>query len=122
LYSLGVPPEIIGTGRGLQQAKTDGTLPLVEQYFLHMKDQLKKAFAYVQVDALALLADRSPYWNDIAEDVRGVGEYLGISPGPTTNEEKEHAAIVWYIVSNIDNLDTLPEQFDLAAKLRKSLG
>lgn len=122
LYSLGVPPEVIGTGRGLARAEKEGKLGIVEKYFVHLKESLKKAMAYVNKDALSLLSDRSPYWSDIREDIRQIESYVGVQAGPISDEEKEHAALAWYIVSNLDNIESSAEQLDAAAKLRKSLG
>lgn len=122
LYSLGIPPEIIGTGRGLADAKKEGLLDVVETHYLGLKSALRQAGRFVNKDALLMLAQHSPHFQDIQEDVSRVEEYLGVEVGPQTEEEKEHAGLVWFIVSNIDNVRTLEEQLAQAALLRKSLG
>ena len=43
LYSIGIPPELIGTGRGLKEAKKLGTLPLIEKYYLNLHSDLIRA-------------------------------------------------------------------------------
>lgn len=122
LYSLGVPPELIGTGRGLAQAKKQGTIELVEKYYIHLKDDLRRAGRFFQRDALKMLNARSVAWDGIDEDVHGIEEYLGEELGPRTPEEKEHAGLVSVMVTNIDNLSAMTEQLLAAALLRKSVG
>lgn len=122
LYSIGVPPEIIGTGRGLALAKKEGLMETIEKYYINIKSDLRRAARYVNKEALAVLAQQSPHWQDVEEDIRAVEEYLGEDVGARTPEEKEHAALVWFISSNLDQIATMGEQLNQAALLRKSLG
>jgi phosphoenolpyruvate carboxylase len=122
LYSLGVPPEMIGTGRGLVEAKKHGYLKEIETHFFGIREALREAGRFVNKESLSLLSELSPHWQDVQKDVAYVEEYLGEEIGPKTSEEKEHASLSWFIVSNIDNVKELGEQLAQAALLRKSLG
>src|SRR3989344_2318918 len=122
LYSLGVPPELIGTGRGLAEAKKKGQLETIEKHYLGIKSALRRAGRFVNKESLSLLAELSPHWQDVLSDVGFIVAYLGEELGAQTAEEEEHAGISWLIVSNIDNVKELGEQFAQAALLRKSLG
>ena len=122
LYSLGVPPELIGTGRGLAEAKKKGQLETIEKHYLGIKSALRRAGRFVNKESLSLLAELSPHWQDVLSDVGFIEAYLGEELGAQTAEEEEHAGISWFIVSNIDNVKELGEQFAQAALLRKSLG
>jgi phosphoenolpyruvate carboxylase len=122
LYSLGVPPEIIGTGRGLAWAKKEGFLPIIERYYLNLKDDLRRAGRFVQKETLDQLSQESVVWDDVIEDITAIEEYLGEPLGPKTLEEKEHAELVSFIVTNRENLDSVSDQLAQAALLRKSLG
>ncbi|MEK7119174.1 MAG: phosphoenolpyruvate carboxylase [Patescibacteria group bacterium] len=122
LYSLGVPPELIGTGRGLVQAKKQGNIELMEKYYIHLKDDLRRAGRFFQRDALEMLKAQSAVWESVEEDIQGIEEYFGEELGPKTAEEKEHARLISVIVTNIDNLSAMTEQVHQAALLRKSMG
>ncbi|MBI5449252.1 phosphoenolpyruvate carboxylase [Candidatus Gottesmanbacteria bacterium] len=122
LYSLGVPPELIGAGRGLSEAKKQGTIALIEKYYLHLKADLRRAGRFFHRDALEMLQMQSAAWEDINEDIQGIESYLGEELGPKTSEEKEHAALVSVIVTNRENLSAMTEQLHAAALLRKSMG
>ncbi len=122
LYSLGVPPEIIGTGRALAWANKHGYGPLVEKYYIHLKDDLRRAGRFIQKDAVAQLSHDSAVWDDVIADIAAVEDYLGESLGPETPEEHEHAELVSFIVSNRDNLPSLVDALHRVALLRNSLG
>ncbi len=122
LYSVGAPPEIIGTGRAIASAKKTGSMELVERYYLNLRDNLKDALGFVNIHAIELLANESVFWNDVLDDVHGIEDYLGIQAGPTTPEEKEHADLSNYIVSHLHDIESCTEQFSAQAHLRKSLG
>jgi len=122
LYSVGAPPEIIGTGRAIAQAKKTGAMEHIEHYYLNLKDNLTSAIGFVNVKAIELMANDSLAWKDVLEDVRGVEEYLGIQAGPTTPEEKEHAQLSQYIAGHLHDMSSCTEQLSTQAHLRKSLG
>ncbi|MCL6581077.1 MAG: phosphoenolpyruvate carboxylase, partial [Firmicutes bacterium] len=90
LYTIGLPPEFIGTGRGLAE--------VVDRYGPAGLDALRRYYPSLAADLsfagrfLNLNAARSFLSADALEqvtwDVRGVAETLGLTPGPQTPEDE----------------------------------
>jgi len=122
LYSLGIPPEIIGTGRGIRYAIDNGQIKLLEKYYLNIKDDLRKAGRYVQKDELIKLAKDSQVWKDILKDIEEIEKYLGEKFEPKTKEEKEHFELVKKLHEKMDSGKNFQIYLNRLAVLRKSLG
>lgn len=125
LYSVGVPPELIATGRGLRKARSQGLLELLETYYPALRADLHHAGKYLNRENLALLAADDSSFADIQEDVSGIEEVLGIQLGP----EKPHHLIHRNLTSTLNQRlradgDVHLIQRDLveAAVIRRSLG
>lgn len=86
LYSIGVPPELITTGRGLRLAEKRGHMPLIDRYYPALRDDLQHAGKYLNRENLDALAKSSPVFKDIRDDVREIEDILDIHLGP----EKPH--------------------------------
>ena len=121
-YSLGIPPEFIGTGRGLAAAREAGLMPIVEKHFFTLRWELTHAGKFLNMENLERFAREHDWARDILEDVRLCEEILGIELGP----QKEHHFLHRNVTSNIVLKKGLGEDFagDIieAAVLRKSLG
>ncbi len=96
LYTIGLPPEFIGTGRGLAEVRRrygpDG-LAALERYYPTLRTDLAFAGRFLDLDtAGAFLTPKTV--SDISADVRGVGETLGLSPGPQTPEDEFYRTLV----------------------------
>lgn len=76
LYSLGAPPEIIGTGRGLKAIQQQGLLPTLEKYYSSLCADLQTAFSYYSPKAVQILAKTNPAWNDVIQDATIIAEFL----------------------------------------------
>lgn len=122
LYSLGIPPEIIGTGRGIKYVREIGKEPLLEKYYVGLKRELKRAGGFLYKEGLAKLAQQSEIWQGILEDVRQIENYLGEELGPVTQEEKAHADIVKILHQRLASSRSYAEHLQTLAVLRKSLG
>lgn len=124
LYSIGVPPELIGTGRGLREIGLGQkeNLALLEKYYVNIKADLTRAGRYVNKTVLNDLSKQSPAWEGIRQDVEAIEEYLGHELGPVTFEEKQHHIIVEEIYHRIQTGESAAELLKEAALLRKSLG
>ncbi len=122
MYSLGIPPELVGTGRVLKQMKDKGSLALVEKYYLHMKEDLVMAGRFLNKKSLETLAQNIPAVTLIAQDVQAIEEYVGESLGPQTAEEKEHKELVDLILARLARGKLTDDLLTQAAILRKSLG
>lgn len=122
LYSLGIPPEFLGTGRGIKYAIKNNQIKLLEKYYLNIKDDLRRAGRFLQKDELIKLAKKSQVWKDVLEDIYEIEEYLGEKLGPITIEEKEHFEIVKKIHEKINLGKKYQKYLNRLAVLRKSLG
>ncbi len=122
LYSLGIPPELIGTGRGLHAAQKLGKLPLIEKYYLNLRNDLERAGRFVQKDVLTKKAKNSPVWNDLLQDVTYVESFLRHELGPQSSDEKEHHKYVKALRTKLDSKEPTQKIIEKAAVLRKSLG
>ena len=122
LYSLGIPPEIIGTGRGIKYAIKTNQTKLLEKYYLNIKEDLRRAGRFVQKDELIKLAKKSQVWKDVLEDVSEIEEYLGEKLEPKTKEEKEHFETVKKLYEKMNSGKKYQGYLNRLAELRKSLG
>ncbi|MEK7162156.1 MAG: phosphoenolpyruvate carboxylase, partial [Patescibacteria group bacterium] len=117
-----VPPELIGTGRGLARAKKDGTLHLVEKHYTNLKHDLYFAGKFLYKQGLEELAKTSPAWENIRQDVLEIESYLGQPLCAKYLNEQEHQLIsakIHKLLKGKKNITPLIEQ---SALLRKSLG
>jgi phosphoenolpyruvate carboxylase len=122
LYSLGIPPEMIGTGRGLHDAQEQGYLPVVEKYYVYLREDLLQAGKYINKAVLAKFAKQIPAFAEIQKDIEYIEKYLGIEFKPTTPEETEHHALVARIYEKLEKKQPLTDTITESAILRKSVG
>lgn len=121
-YSMGIPPEFIGTGRGLKKAKKHGLLPVLEAHFKTLAWELTHAGKFLNKENLSKLAKQYDWAQEIKKDVILCEEILGMGFGPY----KDHHFLHRNTTSNIllKQKLGLPFEDDLleAAVMRKSLG
>jgi phosphoenolpyruvate carboxylase len=136
LYSIGVPPELIGTGRGLRsvipakagiQADSSGSqikfgMTVLEKYYLNIRQDLKRAGAYLNKKNLRALALKSKFFKGIEEDVLEIEKYLGEKLEPKTRDELEHQKISTKILQALNSKKSTKDLVEKSALLRKSLG
>jgi phosphoenolpyruvate carboxylase len=120
LYTLGVPPEFIGTGRGIAQAAKAGLNP--ERFYKNLRNDLIFAGRYLNKKNLAELAQRNRYWRDIAMDITLIEGYFGITLGPKKNGDIEHQKITTTALKRYRAGKSISQQIVASGKLRKSLG
>ena len=113
MYSLGLPPELIGTGRGLAKAN----IKLIEQTYIGIKDDLRRAGRFLNKKTL-----KKFQLEGVEEDVKAIEEYLGEPLGPVTSNELEHKELVDLIVTRLERGNLTGDLLTQAAILRKSLG
>jgi phosphoenolpyruvate carboxylase len=125
LYSLGVPPELIATGRGLKAAKEEGLLPLVERYYPALREDLHHAGKYLNRENLDLLSRRYPAFAPVQEDTESIEKILGISLGPEKPHHLIHRNItstIFYRLHGNTGRDAITGDIVEAGKIRRSLG
>ncbi len=122
LYALGVPPELIGTGRGLREAQEKGLLNSLKGFYHNLEKDLILAGHYLNKENLEFLSKRLPAWKGVKKDVDAVEKFLGLELGPETVEHYLHrnltssTYLLWQ--SGRDPSDAILK----AAKIRRSIG
>lgn len=123
LYSIGIPPELIGTGRGLKGLSVKGEgEKVLEKYYLNLRQDLQRAGAYLNKKNLSLLAKKNKYFKAIVEDVAGIEKYLGGKLEPVTKDELEHQKLSSKLLQNLNAKKPIKDLIEKSAILRKSLG
>ncbi len=121
LYSIGVPPEFIGTGRGLKQLSKE-EVKILKKTYLNFKKDIVIAGHYLNKESLKKLSKKYPVFKLVEEDVLILEEFFGEIFRPKTLEEKEHHLLTSRIVDGLNKKEKLTDTIVRAALLRKSLG
>jgi len=124
LYSIGVPPELIGTGRGLQVLKTDKMrelLDLLQSIYLNLRSDLLHTISYTNFDVLEKLAKNTTGFDEVLADVRGIQDYLGQEP-VLTEDQIEHNKVTSQIFERLNSGKDITNLIEKAALLRRSIG
>ncbi|MHA1239073.1 MAG: phosphoenolpyruvate carboxylase [Candidatus Odinarchaeia archaeon] len=132
LYSVGIPPEIIGVGRALKELeKYNETIldKLLRYYFPSFGKYLQFAMSFINLNAAAKVFSTKVIEN-ISEDVRYIKEYFNLRPEPNieheliTNMLSEYFRYVYILGKPVsDSLKEMAKHLILiAGKERRSLG
>lgn len=122
LYSLGVPPELIGTGRGLAAAKKAGKLHLIEKHYKNLRHDLYFAGKFFYRQGLINLAKKNPAWKAVLRDVEEIELFLGKPLEPKYLNEQEHQLVSAKIHQHINGGRELSRLIEQSAVLRHSIG
>lgn len=121
MYSLGVPPELIGTGRTLRALhKYEGEL--LHEVYQYLPHDIRQAGRYLNKENLALFARRHKGWAAIKQDIEFIETYFGTTLGPSTTNEYLHRNATSDIYHLSRQRKPIAESVLKAGKLRKSLG
>ncbi|MHB0977335.1 MAG: phosphoenolpyruvate carboxylase [Candidatus Aquicultorales bacterium] len=96
LYSIGLPPEIIGTGRGLRElSERFGEEAIGRLLSAHpgLNDNLAFALRFAQLETAAEFLTEEALFQ-IEDDLRYISEYLSLKPGPATKEDRLYHTIL----------------------------
>jgi phosphoenolpyruvate carboxylase len=122
LYSFGIPPELIGAGRGLRAAEKKGLIGELDMFYVNLRRDLIEAGTYLNKENLRFLIQRSSAWQDVQDDIEAIESFLGEELGPRTPEHFLHrnftsnSYFLWH--AGRDFSGPVLE----SAKLRQSLG
>lgn len=125
LYSIGIPPELIGTGRAIKYAIRKGYLDELEANYINLKEDLKRAGRYLNKENLEILCQESDSWEQIRSDIISIEGYLGDELKPVEVDDREHQLLTLKILNKIKQQacqDEIRQLITQAALLRKSLG
>ncbi len=125
LYSIGIPPEFITTGRTLVKAGEAGLLETIEKYYPALREDLRHAGKYLNRENLSLLAKKKPVFREIESDIDAIEKILEINLGP----EKPHHILHRNLTSSIyqrlqsdKNKEAITRDIVEAGIIRRSLG
>lgn len=96
LYSIGLPPEFIGTGRGLAEVENrygaDAVQALLGVY-PSLRDDLAFAARFINLDNAAEFLP-SQAMEQVKEDMDECGARLGLEPGPRGKDDRFHVTLM----------------------------
>ncbi|MCS7192616.1 MAG: phosphoenolpyruvate carboxylase [Armatimonadetes bacterium] len=125
LYSLGIPPEFLGVGRGLLQAEKEGLLDTLFHYYRNLKFDLQKAAYFLCLENLTFLSRESPLWGKIQEDIELCQRMLDLELGPKDTDHFLHRNLVssiYHIWRRSGDQERLRRYIIEAGQIRRSLG
>lgn len=122
LYSLGIPPELIGSGRGIREAEKMGCLDDIKACYAYMVSDLIEAGYFLNKENLKNLAKRHSFWYDIVEDIACIERVFGIELGPSKDSHVEHYKIAKKVYEHVTEKKELSQLITQGGIIRKSLG
>jgi len=133
LYTVGLPPEIIGTGRGLKALDERGKLDVLFDYYPSLEEDLKFASRFLNLRVVGSFLPEYAL-KLVRRDVEYIYEYLAIDLGPRNEDEEAALAMVGrlepylkYMLMDTEKLldvekELAQEMIVRIAKVRKALG
>lgn len=122
LYSMGIPPELIGTGRGIKTAKKKGIWDTVSKSYIHLKSDIQKAGFYLNKENIERLGKKPSGTKDIKNDILEIEKEFGIELGPKNASHLEHYSLTSKIYEKFEEGKDVSQLITYGGILRKSLG
>lgn len=96
LYTMGLPPEFLGTGRGLEEVASaygEAGLSRLLQLYPGLRADMAKAARYTSFETASLhLSEKLKA--QVAADLEGVSRHLGIDIGPFSTEDRRYHVLL----------------------------
>jgi phosphoenolpyruvate carboxylase len=125
LSSLGAPPTLVGTGRGLKEVIKNGQEKILRRLFPDFEKDILWSGRYLNWENLKFLARRDATWGKIREDVLFLEEFLGERLEPKSTNHFLHRNLtsnIYHLWQKGNAIEPLKENILAAAKVRRSLG
>ena len=125
LYSIGLPPELIATGRGLKEAEKKGLLPLLNLFYPALRADIEHAGKFFNRENLEILRSFDPVFDDIGEDIAAIEKILRMELGPKKPHHLIHRNLTSTILHRMDPCEDGPaitRDIVEAGVIRRSLG
>ncbi len=121
LYSIGIPPELIGTGRGLKRIIEQNKIELLERYYKNIRSDLLFARKFLNIGLLEEMSKTFSGVSEVLEDVSYIDKYLQYDE---FTEERfiNHQKLTKEIYMRIQERKGVSELIQEAGILRNSLG
>lgn len=121
-YSLGIPPELIGMGRGLREARGKNLLIPLQKFIPNLREIVLQVGRYLNKENLDILSKRHPYFLQIKTGIAMIETLLELEMGPLTPEDFLHRNYTSNVIQNWLRKASMEEDILKAAQVRKSLG
>ena len=122
LYSLGIPPELIGAGRGIRTALKKGLWKSVLPCYVNLKDDFIRAGYFLNKENIIRLEKDVSEFRDLVEDVKIIERELGIELGPRDSNHLEHFKLAEKIYQRHKDKKDISQLITYGGVFRKSLG
>lgn len=122
LYSIGIPPELIGTGRGLKEAKKKGLLSEILHLYPTLKNDIIQAGYFFNKNTLEKMTGSIQNLSGLREDIEGICEILEVELGPKVPAHFEHKDLTESIYEYRRQHKKISDLITRSGVLRKSLG
>jgi phosphoenolpyruvate carboxylase len=122
LYSIGVPPEIFGTGRAIKEIKKAGKINLLEKIYINLKQDYIEVGGFLNKQNLSKLAAKDSFWKEVETDVLEIESFLGQALEPQTEEQKQHNIKTSQLLNKFLNGENISDLITETGILRKSIG
>ncbi|MBI2611255.1 phosphoenolpyruvate carboxylase [Candidatus Gottesmanbacteria bacterium] len=122
LYSIGLPPELIGTGRILKRLKNKGLMDIVLKHYIHLKNDMIMAGYFLNKENIARIGQKIGLEKELKEDIEGIETTLNIELGPKRSIHHEHKLLTNKIYKRIEKRNNIANLITASGKLRRSLG
>ncbi len=120
LYSLGVPPELIGVGTALKKASAKERDELYKTY-KYFEEDLKIAGYYFNRENLEALSHQQG-WAKVAEDIALLEKETRITLGPEEDEHYIHRNLTSNVRLLLKGRQDFSKEITRTGELRRSLG
>lgn len=121
MYSIGVPPELLGVGSALKKMHGKQRDALYASYRF-FEDDLARAGHFLNHENLHALARQDAAWEKVEEDVKALEEQLGKKLGPHRDEHYIHRNLTSNVRLLLRQKADVSPEIVRAGQLRKSLG
>jgi len=122
LYSIGIPPEIFGTGRALREVMREGTTDDLRVLYRNIIEDYRRTGGFLNKQNLARLAEQDGFWKTIQQDVAGIEEFLGEELQPHTDQQKQHHEITTQTLQMFLAGQDISDKITQSGIARRSLG
>ncbi len=122
LYSLGLPPEFIATGRLLAEIESAGELELIERHFFTLRHELSHAGKFLNRENLEWLKADQAWARDYETDVQNIERIFKTEIGPKKPHHFLHRNLSSNIFLKWRQGESAKDDVAAAAVARKSLG